>query len=597
MKKPSVAEVPRIFRWLGALACLGAAAVPAQEVTLPLARYDELRALAREAPAEEPEPPAPWAFEEAVLTVEIGEHSARVTHDLTLAVYADGWHTVPLPQLGTFIDADFGALEGRLRTDGGWALEMRGEGRRQVRLTTVVPVSEDRDARRLTRTLRLRAPSAALVRGTLELGDGVEEVASDGPLILAGGDGRERAFTLGAGQSGELTLLGPSAAPARAELPPRFEATSATVLEVSPHRRRARIWLDVRMLQGELDELSLPVPEGYEVLAVGGEVAGWDVAADMLTVHPLVPVAERLELEIEIAAGPAGELVSPVVHPPAAVVGVAASKVEAESDGLLELLDAGAARRLTERREPALPAAFHDAGGMAFELAPDAPPPRWRVSWADGTEVLAAQVDRLLLDCLVGESGRAFYQLWAEVRSRGSRQLELDLPPGAELVTLRRDGVPLEPGRGRGTWVVPLRAAGEAQVIYLSAVHSLDLPDDGDFELPLPRLSVPVGRVEVRTLLPGGRSYRLAEEARAGRAGQPPGITASHAPSPLANQLGVATATSPEAGPAAGFAAANDLYPAPDGFTVVEAAWSALTPSPAPLRLAIAGDAARKEWF
>ena len=60
-------------------------------------------------------------------------------------------------------------------------------------------------------------------------------------------------------------------------------------------------------------------------------------------------------------------------------------------------------------------------------------PPLWEAAWAERTEVLAAQVDRLLVDVAMGEAGKASYQLWAEVRNRGAQQLALTLPAGFEL--------------------------------------------------------------------------------------------------------------------------------------------------------------------
>ena len=45
--------------------------------------------------------------------------------------------------------------------------------------------------------------------------------------------------------------------------------------------------------------------------------------------------------------------------------------------------------------------------------------------------MLAAQVDRLLVDVLLGDSGTAHYQVWAEVRNRGEEHLTVRLPAGA----------------------------------------------------------------------------------------------------------------------------------------------------------------------
>ena len=79
-------------------------------------------------------------------------------------------------------------------------------------------------------------------------------------------------------------------------------------------------------------------------------------------------------------------------------------------------------------------------------MADAARPPLWEAAWAERTEVLAAQVDRLLVDVAMGEAGKASYQLWAEVRNRGAQQLTLTLPAGFELAVGHRDGVTVVPG-------------------------------------------------------------------------------------------------------------------------------------------------------
>ncbi len=192
----------------------------AQEVTLPLERYDELRARAAPEPPPEPEPAEPLAFEEASLTVAVGGSSARITQELTLALYGDAWQTAPLGETGTFVDADFGTAEGRLQ-DG--AIEVRGAGRHHLRLTSVVSVSADDTATRPTWRLRLRLPEAALVHGVVEVAAEVETVEAEGAIVVPGGD---RRWTLAAAPGAEvrLALLGAAAAPERESLPVRFEA-------------------------------------------------------------------------------------------------------------------------------------------------------------------------------------------------------------------------------------------------------------------------------------------------------------------------------------------------------------------------------------
>ena len=143
--------------------------------------------------------------------------------------------------------------------------------------------------------------------------------------------------------------------------------------------------------------------------------------------------------------------------------------------------------------------------------------------------MLAAQVDRLLVDVAVGESGRASYQLWARGpeprraatrahpagRLRAGGRVSRRRPGGAWALRRRsavgsaadsgsRAGGP--PGRGR-----PPRAAQGGRLAHRCRC----------------RRSPPLWpRVEVRVIVPGGRSYELVEKARAGQVSAPPGTVA-----------------------------------------------------------------------
>src|SRR5262245_43663257 len=92
------------------LAGAAVATVAAQEVTFPLAQYNELRALAGAAPEPAPPPAAPFALESADFDVHAGASSARVVQRLSIALFADGWQQIPLGEAGSFIAADLNGL-------------------------------------------------------------------------------------------------------------------------------------------------------------------------------------------------------------------------------------------------------------------------------------------------------------------------------------------------------------------------------------------------------------------------------------------------------------------------------------------------------
>ncbi len=598
---------PAVVLFAVLFAVLGSGSV-AQEVTLPLARYDELRALAEPAPEAEPEPVVPVAYERAVLAITVGSTTARIVQELTVAVFGDDWRNLPMADAGSFVDADFGGVDGRLD---GSTIRLRGAGRHRLRLTSVVPVVRDQTATRATWQLSLRVPRAALVSGTVETPPGIEEVVASGAIVAASPSpasgaaasaDRRWALVAEPGAEVSLALYGTQAVPERESLPLAFEATSAMALEVSRSRRRARTWLEARVRQGRLERLAIPIPEGYEVIDVGGDaIAGWHVDGTNgnLVVMPPAPISDRLSLEIELAAGAATELDGPTLYPDGAAAVLAASKVYVRGDGLLQLIDPGAGRRPDSRQQAELPAPFRSAPGMALVLPAPGTTARWQITWAEATEVLAAQVDRLLIKVLAGNAGRAGYQVWAEVRNRGGAHLAFELPAGTELLAAERDGRRVEPGRSSGAWTVPLGAGDDRQVIYFSSLLPLELPAaDGRLEVPLPVLSAPVGRVEVSVLLPGGRGlaggrqtrrYELADAGRRGTVASPP------VPRPGAG----ASAGAWMRGGTAGIEAMDRPapWPRPPGFQRVDAAWSALSTSPAPLGIRVISDNDKQGWL
>ncbi len=248
-------------------------------------------------------------------------------------------------------------------------------------------------------------------------------------------------------------------------------------------------------------------------------------------------------------------------------------------------------------RAARLPASLAATEGKLYAVADPTRPPRWTAEWAERTEVLVAQIDRLLVDVGVGESGRASYQLWAEVRNRGAQQLTFILPAGFELASARRDAATMTPGSAAGGGLsIPLLTQEAAQVVHLSGLLPLALPrDGGTLEIPLPALSAPAARVEMRVVLPGGRSYELADATRAGTVSFPPGTAVRKAVAGMARQVDAQVNSSLRSASAP--AAAPAFFPRPPGFSEIDAAWSALSATPAPLTLRAEVEKERPQWF
>jgi len=442
-----------------------------------------------------------------------------------------------------------------------------------------------------------------VVRGRIDAPATIEEIDPEGSGLIqkdaANGGAAGWAFVAHPGTTVRWTLSAKAVAPARSRLPLRFEATSATASTLSRTGLAVSAWIEARVAQGELATLTVPVPSGLKVVNVRGSYAGWNVEGGKLIITPLAPVEGSLGLEIELSGEPHDRFATPLLLPEGSTRTRLLVKAALKGDGILTLVDPGATRPPGDQEEKRLPESVRGVGALLLAVSDPEHPPVWEAAWAERSEVLAAQVDRLLVDVALGESGKASYQVWAEVRNRGAQALTLNPPAGFELAGARRDGAAVVPGvlpGGAGALAVPLLTQGEAQVVYLSGVIPLALPQkDGTIQIQLPSLSAPVARVEVRLLVPGGRSYALVEKARAGGVSPPPGTAPRRAVSGLGAQANAQINSF--AGAAPQTALLPGLFALPAGFTEVQAAWSALSPAPSPLGIRVEAEKEKREWF
>ena len=313
----------------------GAGAAAAQQVTLALAQYEELRARARIVPEPAAAPSAPFALESDELEVIAGPASARIVQTLAVRLLAADWQSIPIGDAGSLVGADLGGLEGRVTAagaasaasatgatgaTGGSVLQVRGQGEYRVRLESAVPVARDETATRPAWRFALRLPAAAVARGTLRLAPalagGVEEADLGAGGSIEGGRQND-AWRFAATPGGELEarLLGRAVLPERAQLPLRFEATTATAAVLSRTRLEVHAWVAAHVAQGRLAELRLLLPDGFTVVKLSPTVAAWKVEGGVLAVTPLTPIEETLTLAVELTAPPRDAFAAPLLVP------------------------------------------------------------------------------------------------------------------------------------------------------------------------------------------------------------------------------------------------------------------------------------------
>lgn len=596
----------------------------AQEVVLPVEDFDRLWLSAHQED-EDPEPALDVAFESAEVEVDVGTGGVTARYRLVVATFTERSVRFDLPPAGGWTDADWtGVAEGASGTlvatdDGDDQVEIRGRGRHEVRLEAAQALREDDASRQGERRFTVGLPESAALHVSL-VAPGATEVTSPGASWRRSGVASDR-WVLhswsGGATSLDVRLRDGSGRddPARRDL--RFEAVASTRVDLGRLRSRGTARIQAEVWQGVLTELVASVPAGWDVVGVDGRgVADWNLSeatpegTSTLRLETGAPIHGRFEALIGLS-GPGVDTDDEVAAPLVRVAGATRQQLESvvrlEGDGILSLVDPGSGH------EPSASSAGgaqdgEQGGvqdGLRLAVADGAHPPSWSVRWADGTDVLALQVDRLLVNVMVGlpetPGGvtRAFYRLWTEVRSSGAGRLELDLP-GARVVKVQRDGVLFRTGRGAGGWQVPLTVDTKPQVVQLDLVAVVRWPDgDGILELPLPRLNAPAAKVEVKIALPAeARAYRLAEAARRGSASAPPGLAGSGTGTiGAAGQLALGQqALSNQAVRVRAIQADPFLEP-PIGFVQLTASWSALSATPGPLRIEVEADRPDRDWM
>lgn len=534
-----------------------------QEVTLPLEDYESLRRRANPDPPPEIEPAVPFSLETAVIEIDVGDDSVVVRQQLTLSIYDEGWHSVPLADAGSLTSIELGELEGRLTTAEGNVLVARGMGRHAIAVSSVVPLVEDPVAARPTRTLELELPRAGLVTGVVSTGLDVELVEIlEGGLQRSTSDADAFEFVGSPGTRLSLRLLGADRAPDQAGLPLRFEARSATMVELSRTALTARARVNVDVLQGTLEVLRLTVPDGLEVARVDAGESGWRMEGGNLVITLAEPALDRFFTQVVLSGDHTSAFTAPLLVPESAERSFLVTGLKVEADGIPIVEDVGASRRATELELGALAS----PGARAFVVRDPARPPRWSIEWSDSAQndVLAAQADRIVVDTLIGDAGRAAYQFWIMIRSTGAPSVTIEPPSGFELSGATRDGAELTPGlHDDGRLEIPLVAGAAVQTIRVTGVIPFEPPvADTEFEVPVPSLSVPVGRAEVRAVVRSDRRY-----------------------SAVAKHVDHAISTVPAP------------FWVPDGFHAVEAGWTALSPRPKPLVLTSKREKSKPKWY
>jgi hypothetical protein len=291
-----------------------------------------------------------------------------------------------------------------------------------------------------------------------------------------------------------------------------------TILQLRPEglRRHDVVLYEVR--RGGLGQLSVELPPGLEV-----EQAGTDEGS-------VVPVVEtgRLTIHRRRQLQGVGYLVLSSTPPALPADGLPLQAVRPEPEVRARYLAISSAIAADVHPLPAaswtrvdisdLPSMLSEALAAmdlaaAWRLSADGVDARLAVNPLPTAPLLDATIRRRDTTTLMTVDGTLLFRdrFLVEARSRAGAALDVALPAGATLWSVKVDEQAVRPLERGGTVSVPLgfNTGSQAAVEVVSVLEKALPPGRSQLALDLPRVAVPVLDHRLRLLLPEGASYRV----------------------------------------------------------------------------------------
>src|SRR5882724_8140670 len=293
----------------------------------------------------------------------------------------------------------------------------------------------------------------------------------------------------------------------------RFLSDVKSLISVTESDLQVAALIDLNVLQGEADQFSVPVPEGFEVTAVNGaslessevqngvlllKIAGHGAATHQFLISLERPLSDAKStapiLAFKDAQRETGEIL---------VEGQGTLELTAkESGGLkrLDIMEVNPYLRALSRYS--LQAAFR------YHRQPKESP-GLALAWTrfPDSSVLAAIAERATVTTLVTSEGKSLTEVKLTVKNQAQPFLKVELPAGATILTAEVSGEKVKPVQGADGNRVPLlragfRPAGAYTVSFVFLHSGAPFAKKGDSDISLPKMDVPIGVLEWELFLP-----------------------------------------------------------------------------------------------
>jgi len=482
-------------------------------VTLSLDEYNRLLALANRPGKKSEAPPALYVLKHADLKLRVVNDDVLGSIQFEGETLGSNATKVPLTSGMTILDARHGTKPLPLLLEGGTHTAiLPGESEFAVSVDAGLPLAIETGRASFT----LPVPTAGSVRLSLTVPGERTNVQLNHGIITrrASVSGNtEIEATLVPGQTASVWWNTREVVAPAVPREVRFLSDVSSLVSVTESDLQIAALVNLNVVQGEAEQFSVAVPDGFEVTAVNGpslESSEVQNGILILKVAGHGPGTHQFLVSLERPINDT-KASSPILSFKDAQREM--GEVLVEGQGTLELTakESGGLKRLDIREiNPYLRALSRYSLQAAFRYhrqTNDSPALALEWNRFPDSSVLAAIAERATVTTLVTSEGKSLTEIRLTVKNQAQPFLKVDLPAGASILSAEVSGEKVKPVQGTDGNRVPLlragfRPAGAYTVSFVFLHSGTPFAKKGDSDISLPKMDVPIGVLEWELFLP-----------------------------------------------------------------------------------------------
>ena len=482
-------------------------------VTLSLDEYNRLLALANRPGKKSEAPPALYVLKHADLKLRVVNDDVRGSIQFEGETLGSNATKVPLTSGMTILDARHGTKPLPLLLESGTHTAiLPGESEFVVSVDAGLALAIETGRASFT----LPVPTAGSVRLSLTVPGERANVQLNHGIITrrASVNGNtEIEATLVPGQTASVWWNTREVVAPAVPREVRFLSDVSSLVSVTESDLQIAALVHLNVVQGEAEQFSVGIPDGFEVTAVHGpslESSEVQNGVLILKVAGRGPGTHQFLVSLERPINEA-KASSPILTFKDAQRET--GEVLVEGQGTLELTakESGGLKRLDIREiNPYLRALSRYSLQAAFRYhrqTNDSPALALEWNRFPDSSVLAAIAERATVTTLVTSEGKSLTEIRLTVKNQAQPFLKVDLPAGASILSAEVSGEKVKPVQGTDGNRVPLlragfRPAGAYTVSFVFLHSGAPFAKKGDSDISLPKMDVPIGVLEWELFLP-----------------------------------------------------------------------------------------------